>query len=333
MKEHDHKQTWGTEPEALAVGNSSTRVQKHQTLTWIDIENPTREELAKLTSEYKFHPLHLEDSLLRGQPPQVEREDNYIFLILHFPSYDVAKNKVFISQVGIFLGKDYLITLHEDSAPEVRRLFDALEKDHKDHGVEFNKSAGFLLYSVIGGLLDDLLALVQVTTKELDDIEEKVFDNKASDAFQIGQLRQKIIRLKRIVASLRNVLGDLTPLIDEFTHENLSRYYASNSKMTNKLWETITEAKETVEVYKDADFTTSTEKTNSILVVLTLLFTLTLPATVMGTLYGMNIEMPGSLSAGPWTLFGRYTTLMFVIFMSITPVVTMLWYFKRKNWL
>lgn len=313
-------------------GESSMRMQKHRSLTWVDIENPTRVELDKLAEEYKFHPLHLEDSLLRGQPPQVERERNYLFLLLHFPSYDQRKNKVFISQVGIFLGKDFLITLHEDSAPEVRHLFDMLDADQKERGATFDKSAGHLLYSVIAKLLDDILALVQVTTQQLDEIEERVFDNKASDAFQIGQLRQKIIRLKRIIGSLRNVLGDLTPLIDDFTGEDLARYYASNSKMANKLWETILEAKETIEVYKDADFTTSTEKTNTILAVLTLLFTLTIPATVMGTLYGMNVLLPGGISTGPWTFLGTYTTFIMILGVSIVPVIIMMWYFRRRNW-
>jgi magnesium transporter len=310
---------------------NSMRSQKHDGTTWIDIKNPTRAVLAKLEHEYAFHPLHLEDSLLRGQPPQVEQEANYIFLLLHFPSYDEVQRKVFISQVGVFLGKDYLITLHEDSAPEVRHLFDVLESDHRQRDQHF-KSAGYLLYNVIARLLEDLLVLVQAITKELDDIEESVFDTRASEAAAIGQLRQKIIRLKRIIGSLKNVLGDLAPLINGFTGEDLAKYYASNTKMTNKLWETITEAKETVEIYKDVDFTTSTEKTNAILAVLTIIFTLTIPATVMGTLYGMNVPLPGGLATGAWTFLGTYTTLIMILTVSIVPVICMLWYFKRKHW-
>ena len=58
------------------------------------------------------------------------------------------------------------------------------------------------------------------------------------------------------------------------------------------------EAKETVEIYKDTDYMLSQEKTNKILGVLTIVFTLSIPATVIGTFYGMNINLPGGSETG-----------------------------------
>lgn len=128
------------------------------------------------------------------------------------------------------------------------------------------------------------------------------------------------------------MLQDLAEQIGSFAGKDLTRYYANNVKMASKLWEEIEEAKETVEIYKDADFTTSTERTNKTLAILTLVFTFTIPITVIGTLYGMNIPMPGALTAHVWTVLGRYTTLLFVTVISVFPAVAMYVYFKRKNW-
>ncbi len=180
--------------------------------------------------------------------------------------------------------------------------------------------------------MNDLAELMPPVLKELDDIEDRVFDNKGSDAYQIGQLRQKIMKLRRITAALKNMLGDLGLSIDGFAGKGLERYYGNNLKITRRLWESIEEATETIEIYKDADFTANTEKTNDILAVLTLLFTLTIPATVLGTFYGMNVLLPGGIETGSWTFLGTYTVFKLIVGASVLGGVLMYWYFRKKHW-
>ncbi|MDG6904643.1 MAG: hypothetical protein JRN20_02530 [Nitrososphaerota archaeon] len=66
-----------------------------------------------------------------------------------------------------------------------------------------------------------------------------------------------------------------------------------------KTWETLEQSKETIEIYKDTDNILSIETTNNVLSILTIVSTLTIPAVVIGTIYGMNIPMPGALDPGP----------------------------------
>ncbi len=167
---------------------------------------------------------------------------------------------------------------------------------------------------------------------ELDEIEDIVFDNKNSDSQRIGKLRQRIVRLSRVIGPKRLILKDLAEQVDAFTGEKYYKYYSNNTKMVNKLWEEVEEAKETVEIYKDADFTSSTEKTNRILAILTLVFTFTIPLTVVGTLYGMNVLLPGGTATGEWTFLGRYTTFYILLTTSVILALAMYCYFKRKKW-
>lgn len=71
----------------------------------------------------------------------------------------------------------------------------------------------------------------------------------------------------------------------------------------------------------------STEKTNKILAVLTIIFTLSIPAALVGAFYGMNITLPGGIETGSWNFFGLYTTFIILISISIVPAIVMLWYF------
>lgn len=311
---------------------SSTKIHKYNDITWVDLENPTRKEINKLSEDYPFHPLHLEACLLKGQLAQIEKEEKYLFLLFHIPKHDTIENKIVTDQICIFLGKNYLVTVHEDSAAVVRNLLDACETDKEQCEAFFKKSSGYLLYNVLDNLVKDISALLQAISQELDEVEDLVFDVKVSGAFRISQLRQKIIRLRRVIGSFKSILEGLTSDTGDFTGDNMSRYYKNMTKAVNKLWETLEESRETVEIYKDADFTVSTEKTNKILAVLTIIFTLTIPATTVGTFYGMNILLPGGIESGPWIFLGSYTTLYIVLALSITFILLMLWYFKKRDW-
>lgn len=304
---------------------SNVKTQEHNGIRWADVENPDSEAFAQLGKDYGFHPLHVDNNLLKGQLPRVEHEADYIFLLLQIPHYEVSEDRILTHPIGIFLGKDYLITVHDGHRSTVRRLFHTCEKHQEVCDQYFKKNPGHLFYKIVDALLEDVATLVQAVLQELDEIEDRVFDNNRSDAFQIGRLRQKIIKLTRVTSSLKVVLGDVKD-------ENLAKYYGSNANAANRLWETMEEARETIEIYKDADFTLSTEKTNQILAILTLLFTLTIPATIFGTFYGMNILLPGGLEAGSWHFLGEYTTLKIVAAGSIIPAILMFTYFRSKKW-
>lgn len=320
-----------TEQQKLE-SKSIARKQEYHGTTWIDLENPSREMLAEMAETYKLHPLQVEECFSKDQLPQIEVEDTYVFLLLYFPKYVQQDNRTVAAHVGIFLGKNYLITVHEEQTPVITDLFYAYEQGIQHVDAHLKKSPAFILQGIIAAMLVDAASMVHVVTKELDAIETKVFDDDGSDAYAVGQLRQKIMKLRRIMYSLKDMSAELASSIHAFSGENLVRQYSTNTKRVNKLWEAIEEARETVEIYKDADFTTNTEKTNDILAILTLLFTLTIPATVIGTFYGMNVPVPGGIQTGPWTFLGPYTTLIIIVVLSILPVYLMLKYFRRKKW-
>lgn len=308
------------------------RKQEHDNVSWIDIENPSNDEFALLEHEYHLHPVHLGESVQKIQHTQIEREENYLFLVLHVPVYDPQTDKIRTNQIGVFLGKDFLITIRTGISPAVTDLFGFCERQPHKKEDFFKKGSAYLLYILVSKLLDDISYMTDSVVGELDEIEDLVFDNNGSDAQRIGKVRQKIVRLSRIIGSKKLVLRDLAEQIDPFSEQHMTKYYSNNTKTVNRLWEEIEEAKETVEIYKDADFTTSTEQTNVILAVLTLLFTFTIPITIVGTLYGMNVPIPGSIVSGPWTFLGPYTTFEIVLALSVASAVAMFLYFKNKKW-
>lgn len=306
----------------------------HKKITWTDISNPTRAVIGKLAQEYPFHPLHLEDSISKGQFPKIEEsmEDEYLFLLLRFPHYQAKIGKIIISQICFFLGKNYLVTIHEESDDSISQIFKECQENSDERQAYINNSSAHLVYTIIDQLSKQLALPLQAILKEVEESEDIVFDDKVSGVYQIGQLRQKIITLRRVIGPLRALISDMVTRINKFSSSNLSVYFDNITHRLDKAWETLEEARETVEIYKDSDFTFSTEKTNKILAVLTIIFTLSIPATVIGTFYGMNILLPGGIETSPWTFWGQYTTLILVLIMALIPVLLMTLYFKKRGW-
>ena len=125
----------------------------------------------------------------------------------------------------------------------------------------------------------------------------------------------------------------MTNDIQKFSEQDLTLYFDDVKDHIDKVLEVLEESKQTVEIYKDTDYMLSTEKTNKILGVLTILFTLSIPSTIIGTLYGMNINLPGGVETDSLHLFGDYTTFIFLLIISLVSALLMAWYFHLLGWI
>jgi magnesium transporter len=301
-------------------------------LLWINIQRPTSQDMNRLGQKYpSFQKLNLEDCLSKIQIPKIDKYQDHVFVILHFPTTDKEKGFLF-NQLAIFMGVDYLITIHQGDLMPLEELFKACKDDEKQRQIIMYKSPGFLLHKIIDTLVDDLLHILMKVVGNIDDIEDSVFDERISIPRQISLLRREITAMRRIVIPLRRTVIELSKEVQRFSKEDPTIYFKDVQDHIEKVYEALEEAKETVEIYKDTDFMLSQEKTNKILAVLTILFTLSIPAAVIGTFYGMNINLPGGIETGQWMQLGTYTTLIFVIIISSISALIMVFYFRRVGW-
>ena len=63
-----------------------------------------------------------------------------------------------------------------------------------------------------------------------------------------------------------------------------------------------------------------------------MIFTLAIPSTVIGTFYGMNVNLPGGIEDKSMIL-GPFTTFIVVILASAIPAIMMFIYFKKLGWI
>lgn len=302
---------------------------------WIDLQNPDRNDIEKLAETYRLNTLNIEDCMTKSELPKLDSYQDHFFVILHFPSLlrqpGISRN----SQLSIFIGKDFLITVHQGDLKPLVDLVNICKNDLDVHRKEriLGKSAEYLLHEIIDILVDELLHISRKVIANLDDLEDEVFDEKISVARSIALLRREINVMRRIANPLKKFVLEITKNIKKFSEEDdLSLYFDDVIDHIDKVIETLEESRETMEIYKDTDFMLSTEKTNKVLAALTIIFTFAIPGTVIGTFYGMNINLPGGLNDQA-LFFGPYTAFTLIILASTIPVALMYIYFKKLGWI
>lgn len=304
---------------------------------WIDLQNPDREDVEKLAAKYNFNELNIEDCMTKFELPKLDSYDDHFFVILHFPplaqKIGISKN----SQLSIFIGKDFLVTVHQGDLKPLVELVDTCKSDLDQEMKSrlLGESSGDLLHEIIDALVDDLLHTSRKIIANLDEMEDNVFDESKPVARSIALLRREINRLRRISVPLKKFVLEIAKNVKRFSDnsdDELSLYFDDVIDHIDKVIETLEESRETMEIYKDTDFVLSNEKTNKVLAVLTMIFTLAIPSTVIGTFYGMNVNLPGGIGDNVM-IVGPFTTFIVIILASVIPAIIMFAYFKKLGWI
>jgi magnesium transporter len=117
-----------------------------------------------------------------------------------------------------------------------------------------------------------------------------------------------------------------------FSEEDLALYFDDVTDHIDKVIDTLEESRETIEIYKDTDFMHGTDRSNKILAILTIVFTLSMPVTIMSSLYGMNVEIP-IIEDESFKFLGRYTNFILIVISSSVIAVAMALHFHRIRWI
>lgn len=319
-KLRNNPQTAATAPEA--------RLDKvnREGITWLNIERPTRTEMERLGQEYHFHPLDLDDCLSRIQQPKLDEYPNYLFIILHFPVFNKRTRITSASQVSMFLGKDFLVSIHTGVLKPLSKLFRDCQGSEEVCQQYLGKDAGYLFYRIVDTLVDYWFPMLAKVLDRLDQIEDKVFDESVDAAQEVAILRRDIVAQRRIIWPMKAVMASLEQKAQRFTAMELKVYFGDINDHVNRVWNTLDEAKETVEIYKDTDFILSQDRLQKIMAILTIITATMLPFALLSSIYGMNLPLPGNTVPGShavgWGLIAFMTAI----------AGGLLYLFRRRRW-
>ena len=315
--------------KTVNTGHPPARVASivRKDLTWIDITDPARKEFDYLSQTYSFHHLAVEDSLSHTQLTKVDDYQTYLFAMAHLPVLTEKDQVVKSTWLSVFIGENYVITLHDSTLKGLTDLFRECQADEAERNTYCSRGPGYLSYRIIAFLVNNSFPILDKLLARMEDIEDNVFDETASDTRDIFSLRRDIIALRRIISPFRTFIPDLKTGIRRLAGTDLEVYFDNLLDQVNKIWNNLEEAKEVVEVYKDTDVVLVTSRINRIVQILTIVSVILLPFLIISSLYGMNINLPGGLAAGNLTTFGVLLGIMLLISGG------MLYWMHRRHWI
>jgi len=299
-------------------------------LTWVNIERPTERETKYLAQHYPFHPLDLDDCLSRIQRPKIDEYKDYLFLVFHFPVFSKEARVTAPSQVSVFIGENYLITLHKGDLKPLVKLFKECQIDEESRQENFSQGPGYLLYRIMDRLVDYCLPIINKIGENIERTEDNIFASSGMPKAieDISLLRRDVISFRRIIWPMRAVVGSLEPKIRRFTTTDLAVYFGDMTDHIDKIWDALDEYKEVIEGLNATHDSLTSNRVNDILRVLTILATIGTVLTVVASFYGMNVPLPGGSNQGG----NPYSWIILAVLM-LAMMGGMLYYFHRKHWL
>jgi len=296
-------------------------------ITWTDIHKPTIEDVEYVREHYPFfHPLDLEDLLSKSERAKIDEYDNYLFIVLHFPVFNRRTRRLERSEVDIFVGHGFLVTVSDGRLSALGEDFEDCEKDEGIKRQFMSRGSYYLLYMLIDSLVDYCFPILDKDNQNIASIEERIFDGNAKEIVkEISIVRRNLINFRRIIKPELSLIVSLERKDWEFLKGDLDVYWGDVSDHMAQIWERLEDLWDLIEGLSETIESLTSHRINEVMKILTIFSVIMLPLSVVSGIYGMNIrQLP--LASHP---------LSFLIIIGIMAAIAggMLVYFKREGWL
>ena len=290
-------------------------------ILWVDLDNPTDEEIKQvLEGVFQFHPLAIEDCVTDSPLPKIEDYDDHLFLVTH--AVDFTRTEKFnTTEFDIFLGKEYLVTFHRKPLRSVQSV---IERCLKNSGTA--RAPDRIVHLLLDTMVDNYKPVTDELRAELEEIEEAVLGTETGViTAQLMQVRGEINLLRQIVRPQRDVVGRLSRGDNKLIRSVMLPYFRDLRDNLLRIDETAANYADQLLISFDLYLSKSSFQANDGIKALTALTAISLPATVIGSWYGMNYKHMPELG---W----RYGYLACALITITLTALTWRWC-KRKKWL
>jgi magnesium transporter len=311
------------EAEEFPVADVSEYIQEADTCIWLDYCEPTREDLATIGEELNLHALAVEDAVDEHQRPKLDRYDDHLFLSAYDVKLDVASGEIRTTEINAFVTARALVTVRKDEGFDVETLTRRWEEsaDLAQHGVSF------LLWGLLDCIVDGHFDAVQSLDTEIEALEDLLFDERPHDAEvqrRSYQLRKSLVRLRRVVLPMREVVNSLMRRDLHVVAAEMTPYYQDVYDHVLRATEWTESLRDLVTTILETNLTIQGNRMNLIMKKVTSWAAIIAVPTAVTGFYGQNVPYPGfAAHSGFWV-----SSILIVALSGI-----LYWSFRRRDWI
>jgi magnesium transporter len=296
---------------------------------WVDLQKATGKEFKQIEETFNFHPLSMEDARKSIELPKVDNFDDYIFVVLHSISREFKEGYPVKREIDFFLGKNFLVTVHNHSATSMEHLVEILGKNN-NRGI---KAPDLLMYEIVDFFVDSYFPLLDYWDDRIEALETSIVAQKQLHNVlkDILYIKREILYLKKSIAPERDVINKLSRRDFPFIHPLTSIYFRDVYDHIMRIYAELEMQRDLLsgafEAYTSVlsnRLNVISNRLNTIMQKLTVIATIFMPLTFIAGVYGMNFHYFPEIT---WR-YGYYLFWAVCIIIGIF----MYWFFKKKRW-
>lgn len=290
----------------LDIRDVPAHLARADQVIWIDVVAPGRHDLAVLGATFGFHPLALEDCAKAHQRPKLEQYGGYLFFVLYAVSCDVPETRLVASELAIFLGKNYVVTVHQHPAPVVETI-----ERRWEQAEAFEETASYLAYLLIDAAVDTYFPTLDLLGDRLEALEEGAFSGADAQVIgQVFQVKKQLLLMRRLVTPLRDVFLVMLRREDAYFGGRSYLYFQDVLDHLLRVSDAVDTYRDLVSSAVEAYQSAVSNRTNDVMKTLTVFSTVLMSMALVAGIYGMNFARMPELS---WRLGYPFSLALMVL--------------------
>ena len=309
------------------------RLLEHDdSLIWLDVEDPGKDEIARLAEMFALHPLAIEDIHKAHQRPKIDVYDDFYFLVFYDVDYIDDGDRIDEHELAVAIGKNYLLTFHHEPIEEIEEVAVRFRRN----SAEIERGIGVLLYSLLDTIVDHYFPVLDQIGERIEELEAAVVEhqstNRGNSMVDIFSLKRELIHLRRQIAPERDAMAVLArrelPIVSEAT----GVYFQD-------LYEHVLRVTDAVDVYRELlsgvldsylsvnsnNLAIAANNLNAVMKKLTSYSIILMGMALVTGIYGMNFDNMPELHLS----FGYPAALALMVAVGFG----LAFLFKRQDWL
>ncbi|MFM6980759.1 MAG: magnesium transporter CorA family protein [Micrococcales bacterium] len=290
---------------------------------WLDLVNPSEEELNHLASHLELHELAVADALKGRQRPKLEHYDSHMFLNTYTAQFDSENEEIETYEISAFVTKQFLITVRDDEKFDINTL----TKRWDDSFELAEAGVAFLLWGLLDVVVDSYFDVVETLDGEVEVLEDIMFSDKRDNELiqrRSYELRKALVTMRRTALPMREVINPLVKHDAPLLSNDMFPYFQDVYDHVMRVADWTDTQRDLVTTLLETNLTIQGNQMNLIMKKVTSWAAIIAVPTAITGWYGQNIPYPGfSEPLGYWSSL-----------ISIVVISGILWgVFKKNDWL
>ena len=310
--------------EDFPVADVSDHLARDDTMVWVDLCDPTKEQLDELAEELGLHELAVEDALGPHQRPKLDHYASHKFLVCHAAWFDLDSSTLATTEIDAFVNERWLITVRKNEGFPIDRV-----KARWDRSPDLAvNGVSFLLYGLLDAVVDGYFDRRQPVRRLLRHGQRGVCSPRSRcsrPSSRCGSAtRQALMQFRRIVVPMREAVSGLMRREQGTIDEEMYPYYQDVYDHVIRVNESADALRDLVSTLVETNLSLRDYRANQIMKLVTSWAAIIAVPTLITGWYGMNVPYPGSGETwGVWAAAGLVIALSAGLYVL----------FRRRNWL